>query len=159
VEFGLLLMVGSLGSLAGTAAAGRLVARFGSWTTTAIGGIVAGYAYALLASHTSPVVAGVGLALEGCAVVVGNVASSSLRQRIVPDELRGRVVTVFRMSMLGSGIIGAASGGLLAGAIGIRSEMAAVAAVQLVIVACLCRSGRPALHVVNEAPAMLSGAA
>ncbi|HET9691859.1 MAG TPA: MFS transporter [Acidimicrobiales bacterium] len=159
VLFGVLLMVGSLGSLCGTVLAPRLAHRYGSWAATAIGGTAAGYAYVLLAAHTSPVVAGLGLAVEGWAVVVGNVASSSLRQRLIPDDLRGRVGTVFRMGLLGSGVVGAALGGLLAGALGMRSEMAAVAAAQLAMVAVLCRPRRPALRVVAAPRPVLSGAA
>jgi MFS family permease len=65
------------------------------------------------------VAAALGLAAFG--IVVWNIITISLRQAIVPDHLLGRVNSVYRLVAWGTIPIGAAGGGLLAAAIGVRA--------------------------------------
>ena len=53
---------------------------------------------------------------SACTRGVGRRSSSSLRQRLVPDRLRGRVGSVFALLELGGAAVGTLPGGLLAGA-------------------------------------------
>jgi MFS family permease len=62
--------------------------------------------------------AGVG---TGTTIVMWNVITVSLRQRIIPDELLGRVNSGYRLLGWGSMPIGAALGGTLAELFGLRA--------------------------------------
>jgi MFS family permease len=59
--------------------------------------------------------------LSGVFIVTWNVITVSLRQRIIPDHLFGRVNSVYRFIGWGSIPIGAILGGILADAFGLRS--------------------------------------
>ena len=64
-----------------------------------------------------------------------NVITVSLRQRIIPDELLGRVNSGYRLLGWGTIPIGAAVGGVLAEAIGLRAVFVLAGAVQLLLLA------------------------
>ena len=76
-------------------------------------------------------------ALEAFAVGCGTVASLSLRQSLVPDELRGRVSNAFRMCIWGVIPIGALVGGLLAQFGGVRLPFVLAGIAQLTVVGLL----------------------
>lgn len=82
------------------------------WTITgalALGAMTLGG----LACTTSPIIAGVLLALYILHAVVWNICSLSLRQRLVPDNLLGRVGAATRvLGLLGLGL-GSVLGGVL----------------------------------------------
>ncbi len=61
-----------------------------------------------------------GTGLVGAGVVAGNVVSTSFRQRYVPPELMGRVMSAMQCANLGAIPLGAVGAGLLAEALGIR---------------------------------------
>ena len=135
VGYGLLLAVGSLGAVGGSLAAGRIARLLGPAGAISGAGLVAAGAYLLLAAHASVVAAGAALALESASVSVGNVASLSLRQRLIPDDLLGRVGVTFRMVLIGAGVVGAVAGGVAAGTVGLRTGIALAGALQLAVVA------------------------
>jgi hypothetical protein len=60
-----------------------------------------------------------GFLLAGTTGGMWNIATISLRQRIVPDALLGRVTSAYRLVGLGSMPVGAAAGGLVAKAYGL----------------------------------------
>jgi MFS family permease len=62
-----------------------------------------------------------GYALFGFAGEVWNVVSVTYRQSVTPDELLGRVMSGFRVIAYGAFPVGAALGGLIAGATSIRT--------------------------------------
>ena len=62
----------------------------------------------------------VGLFVGGMAICVWNVITVSLRQRLTPDTLLGRVNSVYRLLAWGTMPLGAATGGILATLIGLR---------------------------------------
>jgi MFS family permease len=66
----------------------------------------------------------VAFALAGAAGVVWNVVAISLRQRIVPDHLLGRVSASHRLAAWGTMPLGAALGGVLGETIGLQSAFA-----------------------------------
>jgi hypothetical protein len=68
-------------------------------------------------------------------VAVGNVTTLSLRQRVIPAELLGRVGAAFRFLLYGLIPLGSLTGGLLAAALGIRSAIGIAGALQLVVLA------------------------
>ena len=60
-------------------------------------------------------------AVGGLVGVTWNVVTVSLRQAIIPDELLGRVNSVYRFLGWGMMPIGAALGGIIASAFGLRA--------------------------------------
>ena len=112
--YGILLSVSALGGLAGAVAVAPLRRRIGYAATTA-GSLLLGAA-SLLAIFLSevPWVAGLFLATYILHAVVFSVCVGSLRQRLVPDQLRGRVNAVSKLFGLAGLAIGAGLGGLLA---------------------------------------------
>ncbi|GGQ79058.1 MFS transporter [Couchioplanes caeruleus subsp. azureus] len=75
---------------------------------------------------------GLMLALLGAVAAIGSVVIGSARQEGTPDELLGRVVSVFRLFGTGTATFGALLGGVLAAAWGLAAPMY-VAALVLVI--------------------------
>jgi hypothetical protein len=67
------------------------------------------------------IVAAVMLAGQGFGVAMWNVVTVSLRQRIVPSRLLGRVNSVYRMLGWGLMPLGALAGGFVAHAAGLRA--------------------------------------
>jgi predicted MFS family arabinose efflux permease len=112
--YGVLLAASALGGLAGSAIAAPLRARIGArWTIVAALALGAA-SLAGLAVTRDPVVAGVLLALYILHAVVWGICATSLRQRLVPDPLLGRVGAAGRaLSLLGLAV-GSALGGVLA---------------------------------------------
>jgi MFS family permease len=119
--YGLLLAGAATGSLLGSLVNARVVTRIGAFA-------------ALLTALATNVVIFVGIGLSPTAIVLGallatngfvttlwNIVTVSLRQRIVPSELLGRVNSVYKM--LGWGLIplGALTGGLAAHLFGLRA--------------------------------------
>ncbi len=136
-EFGFVLAIIGLGSIAGGLLGERIVARVGR--LPALYGSVTVWAVALVAFGAYPVAWFVTAmsAILSLAVTVWNVVTVSLRQQIVPDELFGRVNSVYRWFGWGTIPLGAAAGGLVAAHFGLRAPYfvgAAVVAVALVVV-------------------------
>lgn len=131
--FGLLITCAGVGAVIGSISASWLSRRFGrgpvilgSWVLTGVG-----YAGFGLSSHG--VVAGAWFALAGWGVMVSNVLTMSLRQALVPEQLFGRVLGAWRTVMWGGMPFGAAAGGLLARAAGLRAPLLAMGIVSVVL--------------------------
>ena len=115
VGYGVLLSVWALGGLLGSVVAGRLTDRFRSGDLLRAGLVVEVATHLTLAVTTSPYVAAPVLVLFGVHTMVWGVVVTSLRQRLVPDRLRGRVGSVYALLDLGGAAVGTLLGGLLAG--------------------------------------------
>ena len=111
--YGLLLAFSALGGLLGSFLAPRLRNRFGYRSTIAASLGLGAVALGGLALTTNPIIAGVLLALYILHAVVWNICSLSLRQRLVPDKLLGRVGAAARVLGLLGLAIGSALGGVL----------------------------------------------
>jgi MFS family permease len=134
--FGLLLTTSALGALAGSALAPRIekaVGRARSLMVSVIGMPVALAAPALV--DNVPLIAVTGI-VTGIAVVVWNVITVSLRQRIVPEHLMGRVNAGYRLLAWGTMPVGAALGGIVAETAGVRTVFAVATIGQLVLLVC-----------------------
>lgn len=129
---GLLMAASGLGGVAAAGLTPRLVRRCGSARTMIVGKVSAGFASLLipLATPGWGLVAYVaGTALVAAGVVTGNVVGGSFRQAYVPGALLGRVVTGMQFVNLGAIPVGAVLGGALAGPLGTRGAIAAMAVV------------------------------
>jgi MFS family permease len=76
------------------------------------------------------------LVVGGLGSVTWNVITVSLRQRIVPEPLMGRVNAGYRLLAWGTMPVGAALGGVLAEAFGVRTVFGVAALTQLTLIAC-----------------------
>jgi MFS family permease len=118
--FGVILTSTAVGSLLGSLATARVERMFGRHRLLMITLVASGPPLALTATANVPVVVGSGLLL-GFGVVMWNVVTVSLRQRIVPDQLLGRVNAGYRLLAWGTMPIGAFLGGLLGELAGVRA--------------------------------------
>jgi MFS family permease len=120
-EFGILITTFAAGSVAGSFAAAPLERRFGRVPLLFASVIVFAVAVAVPAITADPVPIGASFVLSGLFVVVWNVITVSLRQRIVPDRLLGRVNSAYRLFAWGTQPVGALLGGLIGELLGLRA--------------------------------------
>jgi MFS family permease len=119
--FGVLMTSFAIGSLIGTAIAARAEARLGPSNVLFLTVVVSAIMTAIPAFTSSAWVVGASFAVTGATIIMWNVVTVSLRQRIVPDELLGRVNAGYRLLAWGTQPIGALAGGLLAQLFGVGS--------------------------------------
>jgi predicted MFS family arabinose efflux permease len=138
-DYGLFLAVGAVGDVGGSLLAHRIHAHLGATKAIFLAGVAAAAGYLLLASTTNVGAAVTGYALEAAAVALGNVTTMSLRHRIIPTELFGRVNNAFRMCVWGVVPLGALAGGVLASQSTLRTTFLIAGITQLTIIALIAR--------------------
>jgi MFS family permease len=114
--FSLLLMAGAVGGILGSVFAARISKRLGSGPSLylTLGGLSASSLVIGLTSRWW--VVWIMFAMSTLLAIVWNVITVSLRQTIIPDELLGRVNSVYRFFAWGMMPIGLALGGLIVSA-------------------------------------------
>ncbi|MEU7641895.1 MFS transporter [Streptomyces sp. NPDC039016] len=117
--YGLLLTAGSLGAVAGSWLAPRAADRLPTVRLARWSLVASGAAYAALGLGRHPVLAALALAVNGVFMMGWNIPVMSLRQRLTPEELQGRVMSVSRLCAWGTMPVGATLGGLLAEALSV----------------------------------------
>ncbi|TXC99504.1 MFS transporter [Streptomyces sp. ISID311] len=117
--YGLLLAVGSLGAVAGSWLAPRAADRLSTVRLARWSLVASGAAYAALGLGRHPVLAALALAANGVFMMGWNIPVMSLRQRLTPEDLQGRVMSVSRLCAWGTMPVGATLGGLLAEALSV----------------------------------------
>jgi MFS family permease len=130
--YGLLLTVGSIGSIAGTWIAPRLTARLPVLTVAEGTLVLSGLTYVVVGVSSSVVIVGAAVFCNGIFVMSWNIPMLSLRQRLAPPELHGRVMSVSRLCSWGMMPIGAALGGVLAEATSVGAVFVTSGAVLIV---------------------------
>jgi MFS family permease len=133
VGFGLLLTTSALGAFVGSFTSEWVEARLGrskSLTLTVFG--VALFIGAPALTH-NPYVLGPILFVGGSLIVLWNVITVSLRQRITPNRLLGRINSAYRLLAWGTMPLGAAAGGLLAQWLGLQVMFAIMGMLTLVL--------------------------
>ncbi|HTZ42495.1 MAG TPA: MFS transporter [Jatrophihabitans sp.] len=121
VGYGLLLTLVAVGGLAGSVLAPRAVRLVGRRALLIGVGVVQPGMLLLVGLSSSRVVMVLAMLLTGIATMGWNVVTISLRQRIVPAELLGRVTSAYRMLGLGAMPVGALLAGLLAKGYGLHA--------------------------------------
>lgn len=112
-EYGLLLTFGALGGIAGGLLAPALARRLGM-TRSLLAALVTFVAVNLmLALFSSPVLTCLALFSEAAAGMLWNVVTVSYRQRLIPDDLLGRVNSAYRFFGWGAMPFGAMGAGAL----------------------------------------------
>ncbi|MGH9153089.1 MAG: MFS transporter [Acidimicrobiales bacterium] len=127
--YGLLLSTGAAGGIAGSWAGAAVERALGRARCLALA--VAALSGAMLAPVLTASVAAnaAALVLATSAAVVWNVITVSLRQSITPDHLLGRMNAAYRLLGWGTMPVGAALGGAVAQALGLRATFLAASLV------------------------------
>lgn len=129
--FGVVMAAGAVGGFAGAGLVARLIAAVGR-RRVLIGAFVvlaAGTGGIAAAPRVELIAAGSFLAMF--AVGAFNVTNHSIRQRLAPDRLLGRVIASGRLLAFGAVPIGSIGGGALARLVGVRPTIAAAALLSL----------------------------
>ena len=137
--YGLFLAATAVGNLLGSALADGRVRRFGSARTLIGGAVVSGVGYLIMASAHSWVVAAPAFALVGVAVTVITVVAISLRQRLTPPHLMGRVGSAWRGIVWGAAPVGALAAGSLATIGGLRLPLVLAGLLQCAVAVVFAR--------------------
>ena len=133
--FGLFAFVGGIGGLAGAGIAPRLVRAAGR-RVVVVGGIVCcGAGFGGMGLVRSPVAGAALFGLFAAAVVAVNVVLATARHTLVPGELLGRVLGVWRTVVWGAIPLGALLGGVLTEALGTAARTFAVSGAALLAIA------------------------
>lgn len=112
--YGLLLSVGAIGGLTGAILADRAGARLGTGRVIILGIVLTGLAFLVLGTTRSTPIAAAMLALNSFSVTMSVTLILALRQTLIPDDLLGRVTSVYRFLVIGTAPLGSLAGGLLA---------------------------------------------
>jgi MFS family permease len=151
---GLVLMALGPGALIGALLAPRLAARFGSGRTICAVPVVAIVPAAMIALPAGPLSVALPVLLiarffQGLIGTVYNVTQLSLRQRLVPDRLQGRMNATMRFAVWGTLPIGSLAGGVLGEWIGLRGVL--MVAILGVVLAALTVILSPVRHLDDRA--------
>jgi len=132
--FGVLLTTMAIGSVVGTLVAHRVERWLGRTGVLVLSSVLFPLMSFGLAVSDSPWVVAALFVVAGVGIVLWNVVAVSLRQRITPDHLLGRVNAGYRLMAWGTMPLGAALGGVLAGVVGIVPMFWIVTALGLLVV-------------------------
>ena len=119
--YGLLLAASAVGSVIGGLVNPVLTRRLGLLPSLVLPALADAAAFIGIGLAPDPAVVAALLAVQGFSVTMWNVVTVSLRQRIVPGHLLGRVNSVYRMLGWGLMPLGALAGGFVAHAAGLRA--------------------------------------
>jgi MFS family permease len=137
--YGLFLAIIAVGNLFGSVVADRLVRRFGSVRTLIGSAVISGAGYLIMASASSWHLASPATALVGFAVAVGSVCAISLRQRLTPSDVMGRVGAAWRGIVWGAAPVGAIAAGSLAAIWSLRLPILLAGILQIAVALALAR--------------------
>lgn len=121
--FGLVLTVSAFGGIAAGLAAERVIKKLGSGTTVIATLALAGVAGLTAGTTNSVIVFAAAMALAIACGTTANIVVLSLRQTLVPDELRGRVNSLYRVSIATAAPLGALAAGQLATVASLRTPL------------------------------------
>lgn len=111
--FGVLLTAGAVGGVVGSFSASRVSTQLGSGATLQVVLLGAAAGSLVIGVTSSWLVVYVAFAVGNLLAVLWNVITVSLRQTIIPDELLGRVNSVYRFFGWGMMPLGAVIGGAM----------------------------------------------
>jgi predicted MFS family arabinose efflux permease len=121
--YGVLLAIGAIGGIAAGAGGARLTRRLGAWRSLLFAGLVMAGSQLVLGLTANVLIAAAMLAASSAAFALFNMTAVTMRQRRVPDDLLGRVSSLYGTVAGGAEALGALAGGVIATAAGIRATM------------------------------------
>jgi MFS family permease len=139
VGYGSLFTCMAVGSLLGSAVGDRVIRRVTATWTIRIGLLVEALTHLTLALATNVYVVGVVLAVFGIHAALWTIVGTSLRQRLTPAHMLGRVSSANLFISAGGNFAGALLGGALAGAFGITAPYWTGFVVALIVAAATWR--------------------
>ena len=148
--YGVFLAVGAAGTLVGSLGANRMVRRIGNGQTLIAAALVSGVGYLVMAAANGWGLAGPAFAVVGLAIGAGSVVAISLRQRLTPPDLMGRVGGAWRGLVWGATPVGALAAGGLAAIWGLRLPLVLAGVLQCGVGVVLAR---PLLRSLREGAA------
>ncbi len=134
-EFGIFMTTFAAGSVLGSFVAARLERRVGRVRLLFVCVAVTGVSVAVPGFTANPFAIGAAFVVSGLFVVIWNVITVSLRQRIVPDHLLGRLNSAYRLFAWGTQPIGALAGGAVASVLGLQPLFILAGLVSLTLIA------------------------
>ncbi|WP_370012596.1 MFS transporter [Nocardiopsis sp. LDBS0036] len=143
--YGLLMTAVAAGSVVGALCAGRIERLLGRTRALRTCALTFAVLVGLPAVTADPVLVAAGFFAGGVGIAVWNVVTVSLRQRITPDPLLGRVNSAYRLLAWGTMPLGAATGGLIAEFLGLTWVFASMGLLCLGLLAGLARLDDAAL--------------
>ena len=133
--YGILTATIGIGSLLGTWLAVPAERRLGRVRTLVLSVFMTGGSLVVPALTANAVLVGASFVVSGVAIVLWNVVTVSLRQRITPDRLLGRMNAAYRLVGWGTMPVGAALGGFLAEVLGLRPTFVVAAGLTIAVLA------------------------
>jgi MFS family permease len=133
--YGVLTATLGVGSLLGSWLAVPVERRLGRVNTLVLSIVLNAVTLAVPVVTALPVPIGASMVASGAGIVLWNVITVSLRQRITPDRLLGRMNASYRLVGWGTMPLGAALGGVLAEALGLRGAFLVAAVLTLAVLA------------------------
>lgn len=137
--YGVFLAAGAVGNLLGSLLTERFVGRFGSAPTLIGTAVISGVAYLVMAAAHGWQLAGPAYFVMGTAVGMLSVVAISLRQRLTPSDLMGRVGSAWRGVVWGTAPLGAVLAGILATLGGLRLPILLAGALQILVAVVFAR--------------------
>jgi MFS family permease len=134
--YGVLLTSAAVGGVIGSLIADRIIAWLGSGVALQAAVLISAVVISVVALSESAVVVWAAFLLIGMTGVVWNVITVSFRQAVVPQDIFGRVNSVYRLLGWGGISVGALLGGFLARSFGLTAPFwfaAAVLAIMFVL--------------------------
>ncbi len=113
--YGFLLTAGAAGGVLGGLLCPAIAAKIGAGRSLFVALAVFPLPYLLIFVTASPVLVGLALFAEMFAALLWNVVTVSYRQRAIPENLLGRVNSIYRFFGWGMMPLGALAGGLIVG--------------------------------------------
>ncbi|MEU1360769.1 MFS transporter [Micromonospora zamorensis] len=129
--YGLLLTALAGGIVLGSLVAARIERWLGRARALGVSVVASAGIVGVPALSTNSLVVGAAFFVGGILVAAWDVITVSLRQRVTPDRLLGRVNSGYRLLAWGSLPLGAAAGGLLAELFGLRAVFAIMGVLSL----------------------------
>lgn len=151
--FGLLLTASGIGAFLGGLSSARVGDKLGVHRVLLPAIAVTPMLFLVVAWSDSPFVLGACLALNAYSGLLASIQMIALRQRMVPNNLQGRISSVARFAALGIAIpLGALAAGLVAQWLGVRAVYVGAAAVVVLLLVAVGRHLLPsAVRVAAEA--------
>jgi MFS family permease len=131
--YGVLTAALGIGSLVGSWLAVPAERRLGRVPLLVLSVVLNGVSLIVWLATDLPVLIGASMLASGAGIVFWNVITVSLRQRITPDRLLGRMNASYRLVGWGAMPLGAALGGVMAEALGLRGAFLVAALVTFAV--------------------------
>jgi MFS family permease len=151
--FGLLFATLAAGNLIGALLAEPIIRGLGRSRSLFLGILGGVGTVGIPALTTRPLVIAAAFLIGGLTNALWNVVAVSLRQRITPDRILGRINSSYRLVAWGTRPLGAAAGGLLGELLGLRAVFATAAALILATLLGMTRVTDTAISTAEHDPA------